>query len=264
MSNNFMSLSFEVSEHKRKHSIRRLRTMSMAASVGMTVRGGTVTDGFYREASEKPTKGGRSQHLGIDVSLTKTGDGSYNDVRRGTPVYVAINPIIKIGDLNAVKAFNKPSEKNLTGLGIAGSGDAELVEGIIKTQPWEPKDGDSYGGIVGVACYYQYAKTGGGTGEFTLYVEYLHLITEKYLAKNSTGKVATLDEWKATGKSYGFGPNIVNNAKWDKTSFLGPTLPVVGYLGATQFPHVHIQAAYEPGRVQYARNTRFDPEIIVY
>jgi hypothetical protein len=264
MHNNLMSLSFDVQEQKRRHAFRKLRSMSLASSVSMTVRGGAITDGFYRDASEKAAKGGRTRHLGIDVSLTKTGDGSYNDVRRGTPVYIAINPVIKISDLNAVRAYDKKADKNLTGLGIAGTGDADLMEGIIKVQPWEPTDGDSYGGKVGLALHYTYNKTAGGTGEFTLYVEYLHLITEKYLAKNSSGKIATLDEWKATGKPYGFGTGITNNAKWDKTSFLGPTLSVVGYLGATQFPHVHIQAAFADGKVQYANNVRFDPEVVIY
>ncbi|MEO5893509.1 MAG: hypothetical protein ABIQ31_24865 [Ferruginibacter sp.] len=72
-------------------------------------------------------------------------------------------------------------------------------------------------------------------------VEYLHLITEEYLAKNSAGKIASLEEWKETGKSYGFGPGIVNNAKWARESFLGPVYTVAGYLGATQFPHVHVR-----------------------
>ncbi|HYC28445.1 MAG TPA: hypothetical protein VEB42_06500, partial [Chitinophagaceae bacterium] len=250
--------------HKRRNAIRQMRKMSSASSVSMTVRGGAIMDGFYRDASERSAKGGRSQHLGIDISLPKGGDGSYNDPRRGTPVYIAINPIIKISELNAVRAYDKANSKNLSGLGIAGTGDAELTEGIIRVQPWEPKDGDSYGGIVGVACHYKYNKTSGGTGEFTLYVEYLHLITEKYLAKNSAGKIATPDEWKATGKPYGFGKGINNNDKWDKAAFLGPTLAVAGYLGATQTPHVHVQCAYETGKVNYSFNTRVDPEIIIY
>lgn len=259
-----MSLSFEVKEHRRKKEFSKLRSMSAASSVSMTVRGGAIMDGFYRDASEKSAKGGRSQHLGVDISLPKGGDGSYNDPRRGTPVYIAINPTIKISELNAVRAYDKASSKNLSGLGIAGTGDAELTGGIIRVQPWEPKDGDSYGGIVGAACHYKFNKASGGTGEFTLYVEYLHLITEKYLAKNAAGKIATLDEWKATGKPYGFGPGINNNDKCDTTAFLGPTLAVAGYLGATQTPHVHVQCAYEPGKVSYSFNTRVDPEVIIY
>ena len=100
-----MSLSFDVQEEKRRHAFRKLRSMSLASSVSMTVKSGVITDGFYRDKSEKTNKGPRSRHLGIDVSLTKTGDGSYNDIRRGTPVYLAINPVIKISDLNAVRAF---------------------------------------------------------------------------------------------------------------------------------------------------------------
>ena len=259
-----MSLSFEVQEVKRKNNFRKLSAMSMAASVGMTVRGGHISDGFYRDISEKAVKEGRKQHLGIDISINKKGDGSYNDARRGEPVYIAINPTIKISDLNAVRAFNKNTSKNMSGLGIAGTGNAELTGGTIKLQPWSLPD-DAYGGVVGVNCFYEYTKTGGGKGEFTLYVEYLHLITERFLAKNSAGKVATLDEWKATGKPYGFGPGLTNGQQWDRTSFLGPTLAVAGYLGATQFPHVHVQCAFETGKATNSpNNVRVDPEVVIY
>jgi uncharacterized protein with FMN-binding domain len=259
-----MSLSFQIGEEKRRHHFRRVRRMSLSASVSTTVSGGAVTDGFYRDETEKGKGSGRKQHLGIDVSLSRGGDGSYNDVRRGTPVHIVVLTTIKIGDLNAVKAYNKKTDTKLAGLGIDGTGDAELAEAVIKTQPWEPKDGDSYGGIVGVACHYKYTKQEGTEGYFTLYLEYLHLITEKYLAKNSAGKIASPDEWKATGKPYGFGPDIINNARWQKDAFSGSALRVAGYLGATQFPHVHIQAAYQPGKVEYARDIRFDPQVMIY
>jgi hypothetical protein len=263
--NNLMALSFEVQEVKRRNTFRKLRAMSTASSVGMTVRGGHITDGFYRDASEKAVKGGRQQHLGIDVSVGKPGDGSYNDPRRGQPVYIAINPTIKLSDLNTVRAFNKKSEKKLDGLGIAGTGDAELTGGIIKLQPWSSTDDHAYGGVVGVNCFYEYNKSGGGKGEFMLYVEYLHLITERFLAKNAAGKIATLDEWKATGKPYGFGDGLANGQRWDRVSFLGPVYATAGYLGATQTPHVHIQCAFEHGKSTGSpNNVRVDPEIAIY
>lgn len=260
-----MALSFEVQEVKRRNTFRKLRAMSIASSVGMTVRGGHITDGFYRDISEKAVKSGRKQHLGIDVSVGKPGDGSYNDPRRGVPVYICINPVIKISDLNAVRAFDKSASKNLNGLGIAGTGNAELTGGIIKLQPWSSTDDHAYGGVLGVNCHYEYNKTSGGKGEFTLYVEYLHLITERFLAKNAAAKIATLDEWKATGKPYGFGDGLSNGQQWDRTAFLGPVYSVAGYLGATQTPHVHIQCAFEHGKVTNSPNqVRVDPEIVIY
>lgn len=264
MSNRFMEIAFELSEVSKAKSYRMLRSYAAQSSVGMTVKGGSVMDGFYRDAGEKGKPSGRSQHLGIDISLPKTGDGSYKDPRRGEPVYAAINTILSATALNNVRAFDKRNDKKLTGLGIPITGDAELVQGIIKPQPWKGTDDHSYGGIVGIACHFQYNKQGSGTDFFTIYVEYLHLITDSYLPKNKAGVIASAAEWAATGKPTGFGPEIKAGAKWDKVSFLGPVYSLVGYLGATQTPHVHVQAAYSPGKVEYARDIRLDPELIIY
>lgn len=259
-----MEIAFELSEVSRAQQYRMLRSYAAQSSTLITVKGGSVMDGFYRDADEKGTKGGRSQHLGIDVSLPKTGDGSYNDPRRGEPVYAAIQTILAATALNSVKAYDKKNNKKLTGLGIPLTGDAVLVDAIIKPQPWKGTDDHSYGGIVGIACHFQYNRQDGGTDYFTIYVEYLHLITADYLPKNKAGVIASAAEWAATGKPTGFGPEIKSGAKWDKVSFLGPSYAVVGYLGATQTPHVHIQAAYAPGKVEYAMHIRLDPQLIIY
>lgn len=264
MSNRFMEIAFELSEVSRSGQYRKQRSLSVQSSVGMTVKGGSIMDGFYRDPGEKGKSGGRSKHLGIDISLPKGGDGSYKDPRRGEPVYAAIATSIPAGALNNIRAYDKNGDRKLNGLGIPITGDAVMVQGIIKPQPWKPTDDDSYGGIVGIACHYQYNKTGGGTDFFTIYVEYLHLITDSYLPKNKAGVVASASEWAATNKPTGFGPEIKPNAKWDKVSFLGPVYSLVGYLGATQSPHVHVQAAYSPGKVEYARDIRVDPELVIY
>ena len=264
MSNRFMEIDFELTEIRKKKLYKEDDVYSKQKSVTMTVRGGTIMDGFYRDAAEKGKSSGRSAHLGIDISLPKAGDGSYNDPRRGVPVYIAINPILSASELNTVRAIDKKANKKLTGLGIPVSGDAQLVEGIIKPQPWKPDSDDAYGGIVGVACHYQYTKQSGGTDHFTIYVEYLHLITDSYLPKDKAGVIATPAQWVATGKPKGFGPDIKTNAKWSRTEFLGPVYAIAGYLGATQTPHVHVQAAYAPGKVEYARDIRLDPELVIY
>jgi hypothetical protein len=263
MSNSFMEIDFELSEMRRRKEYKELSRYTYQKSVATTVPGGSIMDGFYRDATEKGKSGGRSAHLGIDISLPKSGDGSYTDPRRSATVYVAINTNLSATALNTVRAIDKKADKKLTGLGIPISGDAKLVEGIIKPQPWKPTDDDSYGGIVGVACHYQYTKQSGGTDFFTIYVEYLHLITDSYLPKNKAGVIATAAEWTATGKPKGFGPDIKANAKWSNTEFLGPVYAIAGYLGATQTPHVHVQAAYMPGKVEYARDIRLDPELII-
>lgn len=264
MSNRFMELAFELSEVKRKKMHKAMSATPISSSVGTTVKGGSIMDPFYRDTSEKGGGGGRSKHLGIDISLPKGGDGSYKDPRRGEPVYAAIKVVLPGSVLNSVRVYDKAKDKNQTGVGLSITGDAELVQAIVKPQPWAPKDDDSYGGIVGVACHYQYKNSSGSNDFFTIYVEYLHLITDTYLPKNKSGVVASASEWAATGKSSGFGPAIKANAKWAKADLQGISLPHVGYLGATQTPHVHVQAAFSPGKVEYARDMRLDPLAVIY
>ena len=264
MANRFLEIAFELNEFRFKKKERSIAQGLSQSPVEMTVRGGSVMDPFYRDSREKGQKGGRSVHLGIDISLPVAGDGTYRDPRRGTPVYAAISTQLSPALLNGVRVMDKNSNTPKTGLGLSLSGDATLVQGIIRPQPWTPKDDDSYGGIVGIACQYQYTNAAGAPEHFTIYVEYLHLITDKYLPKNRAGVVASAAEWAATGKPSGFGPEIKSNARWSKTDFLGPVYPLVGYLGATQTPHVHVQAAFAPGKVEYARDIRLDPLAIIY
>ena len=81
MSNRFLEIDFELTEIRRRKETKELSRYTYQKSVGTTVPGGSIMDGFYRDASEKGKSSGRSAHLGIDISLAKAGDGSYNDPR---------------------------------------------------------------------------------------------------------------------------------------------------------------------------------------
>jgi hypothetical protein len=242
---------------------------NISRSMGTTfavVKDGVFMDPFYRFDSESGHKGkGRKQHLGMDVTGPKSGDGGIKDPRRGLPVYAAVNTSIAIDSLNAVKAYNKKESKSFEGLGIEGSGNADMMEAKVALQPWTPKDDDSYGGIVGLSCVYSYTNNSGGTSEFTFYIEFLHLITDKYLPKDSTGTIASADQWSDTGRGIGFGPDLKDGAVLKPSFFTGPGFPIIGYLGATQAPHVHVQIGYF-NKKTYEKmvNVRIDPTVAIY
>lgn len=246
-------------------NLRQRRVFSRAAG-GVThgVFGGVITDPFYRSADEKRQltgrSGGRARHLGIDVSLSNATGGGADDDRRGLPVYATPRPTIDVSQLNAARASANDTDQ--AGLNIPGGGAATLREAVVLTQPWESNDDHSYGGVCGLACRYDYAKTDGTAGRFTLYVEYLHLVTDAYLPKDGSGRIITADAWRATGKGIGFGPQMRNRATLSAAD-LTPGTILVGHLGATQFPHVHIQAAYGDGDQGYLRNPRFDPTFAI-
>jgi len=236
------------------------------ANLHYGIAGGRVTDGFYRDPAEKFAltghRGGRQRHLGMDVSLSNAAGGGVDDARRGMPVYVAVRGTIPLAELNAVRAAD--AQRNpLTGLDLRGSGDATLREAIVLAQPWQPSDGDSYGGVVGLACRYTYTRDDGSNDVFTLYLEFLHLITQGYPPKNGAGDILSLNDYTAAGKQYGFGPRITNNATLSAADLLADPPILVGYAGATEFPHCHLQAAYSPGERRYLRAPRFDPSVML-
>ncbi|HEY0356143.1 MAG TPA: hypothetical protein VGC29_08070 [Flavisolibacter sp.] len=224
-----------------------------------------MMDPYYRDAKEKGSTNGRSSHLGVDITGPTAGDGSITDPRRGLPVYAAVNTLVALDQLNTVRAFDKNAKTSSAGLGIQGSGDAQMVEAKIYTQPWSSTEDHSYGGVVGMSCIYSYQNNNGSSSEFTLYIEFLHLITEQFLPKNKAGHIASLSEWQDTGRGIGFGPDIQNNAVVQAGFFTGPGFPVIGYLGATQTPHVHVQVAYFDRR-SYDKMAvvRIDPMVVVY
>ena len=241
--------------------------LSYARSVTGVVNGAVITDPFYRDATEKQSlthrTSGRAQHLGIDVSLSNASGGGIEDPRRGLPVYGAIKTTIPISDLSCVRAVGR------TGLGLNGSGNATLVQAKVLTQPWS-QPGMAYGGVVGLACRYQYQDNSNNTQTFTLYLEFLHLITRQYPPKNGQGNIIAADQWTAGNSSrpgplpIDFGPRMINNAILQPSDFAQGNVPLVGYLGATEFPHVHLQAAFATGNHNYLRELRFDPEVMIY
>lgn len=235
-------------------------------TLGYGVPGGKITDPFYRNAAEKQKllgkQHGRMKHLGIDVSLSNEhGDGA-DDPRRGLPVYATVKPSIEINELNGVRAVDS-NGNNQNGLGISGQGMATLQNALVLVQPWNDRADHSYGGVVGIACRYAYTKSDGSPGLFTLYIEYLHLITPEFLPKDGNGNIISADAWKATGKGIGFGPQMQNHSQLSAAQLTGGNPILVGYLGATQFPHVHIQAAYGDGQREYLKALRFDPTIML-
>src|SRR5207247_8117720 len=121
----------------------------------------------------------------------------------------------------------------------------------------------AYGGVVGLACRYGFTRTDGSPSTFTLYIEFLHLITPDYLPKDGRGQTVSADTWAATGKGIGFGARIQNGARLSAGDLCAGDPVLVGYLGATQFPHVHIQAAYATGEQRYLRSPRIDPAVMI-
>ncbi len=164
--------------------------------------------------------------------------------------------------INNAKPYDKPAGKSLEGVGLPTSGNATLTGAKIYLQHWKPTSDHAYGGVLGMSCFYEY-DAGGTKKEFTLFVEYLHLITESYLPKNKDGKVIGLQEWKDTGKGIGFGPDMKHNDEVNASFF--SSHPLIGYLGATQFPHVHIQCGFFNEKTTKKKViTRIDPLVVVY
>jgi hypothetical protein len=262
-SNRFISSTFSA---KQRLVTAKNYVRAQGAPYAMVSNGGALMDPFYRDAAESGHAGrGRTRHLGMDITGAVAGNGGWDDPRRGQTVYAAIKSTMPISEITSARAFNKNTSQN-TSINISGTGDATLQEVKIKKQPWSPTDDDSYGGIVGLFCVYSYTDGSGISSQFTLYIEYLHLITLTYLPKNTSGQVASRDYWDSLQRGIGFGPTIESNDNQvvPASTFAGPNYPVVGYLGATQTPHVHVQVAYHAGRIfQFATNMRVNPEVMI-
>ncbi|HKP21610.1 MAG TPA: hypothetical protein VJT68_08830 [Thermoleophilaceae bacterium] len=231
------------------------------------VEGGKITDPFYRNPEEKKQvsgrSGGRAMHPGIDVSLSNASGGGADDTRRGLPVFVSLKPSIDVGDLNAVAVLKtKESGPGETGLGIPGSGAATLQDARVHPQPWD-QPGDAYGGVVGLSARYSYVKTDGSPGSLVLYVEWLHLITDTYLPQDGTGRVMSRAEWDATGKGIGFGPEMQAGRVLTSAELTQDPPLLIGYFGATKFPHTHIQATLARSQAEKPFRPRFNPTVVV-
>jgi hypothetical protein len=157
------------------------------------------------------------------------------------------------------------------GLDISGRGTATLQNALVLVQPWHPKKVEpsnvisSWGGILGLACRYTYQKLDGSLANLLLYIEYLHLITEEYLPIDTRGnQMTSLNAWLAMGKKAGFGPAMQNNTLLSASQLTAGNPLLVGYLGATAGPHVHINANYNTeGKQRYTFFPRFDPRVMM-
>jgi hypothetical protein len=225
---------------------------------------GVIIDPFYRDACERQKvtgwTSGRERHLGIDVSFFEAPGGGADDPRRGSPVYATPKPSIDLHELNNIRVFT--DEGNQKGLGIVGQGSAVLNHAIVLVQPWQSRKTDSsYGGVIGLAYRYDYTKLDASLGRFTLYTEYLHLITSEFLPKDGEGKIISADVWAAMNKGIGFGAKMQNNRRLTQSEMLDSEPILIGYLGALPSPHVHIQTAFGYGDCLYMRRPRFDPAV---
>jgi hypothetical protein len=200
-------------------------------------------------------------HGGIDVQNLRDG-----------PVFANIRDVVSIDAFNSAKMYSASSK----GLRVPGSGTAHLVDATVLRQPWppgcpeqvwcsNPTVDDSYGGIVGLAAHYSY----GNNQILTVYIEYEHLIAKKYPPRNDNGTFVDNQ-----GQPIGSGDYVAKNLgcylfgsmMQDQRTLSAEELhnhPLIGYLGATENPHVHIQAAFGFGRQGYMKTNLFDPGVVL-
>jgi hypothetical protein len=226
------------------------------------VPGGKITWGFLARMGTT-----NLYHPGIDISISNAQGQGAEDPRRGLPVYAALRPSIDIATLNTVqvKATKTSGPPWKSGLGIPGRGAATLRDARVHLFEGGKGNGLEYGGGVGLICRYIYTKNNGTPGIFTLYVDYWHLITPSFLPKDGRGRVMTLAEWIAAGKKdrMDLGPKMVDGAVLLAKDLTNPP-PLVGFLGATEFPHVHISVNYQEGEADsHFYYPRLDPTVVV-
>ena len=228
------------------------------------VPNGIITEAFYRDVNERQKltgqTSGRTRHLGIDVSLSDEPGGGADDPRRGLPLYATPKPCIDLNELNNVRVFTDKGNQN--GLGIVGTGSATLNHAVVLVQPWQSgKNGISWGGVIGLAYRYDYIKPDASLGRFTLYTEYVHLITSEFLPRDGDGNIISADVWAAMNKNIGFGAKMQNNLLLTNPDIIGSEPILIGYMGSLPSPHVHIQTAFGYGDQLYMRRPRFAPEV---
>jgi len=239
------------------------------------VPNGVIISPFHRNEQEHiqimgrpPIK--RKQHYGVDISGGGSGNKTVNDPRRGLPVYATIKPVISVDVLNSakVRAVNRAGQF-MTGLGIPGRGNAVLKNVLVDLPIWNTTVApgnviSTWGGIVGLACRYAYTKNNGSPGVFTLYLEYLHLITEKFIPIDNRGNaMVRAEQWGQMGKCLGFGSRIKDKTILPASAFTNASPLLLGFLGATSTPHVHIHVNYAAGERGYQFFPRFDPTIVI-
>jgi hypothetical protein len=221
------------------------------------VRGGTVLESFLHEY---PNGG---FHGGIDIQQL-----------RDAMVFANIRQVVPI---DALKHARMLDTQKPTGVGLAGSGDATLQDATVVGQRWypgctpvqvkcaNPDVDNSWGGMVGLAAHYTY----GENKTFTVYLEYEHLIQNPYYPRNDAG--VYIDNQGNGVKQGEYESRPLGCVGYGQLMQAGTTLsarqladhPLIGYLGATQNPHVHIQTAFATGSGGYLKTNFFDPGVVL-
>jgi hypothetical protein len=203
---------------------------------------------------------------------------------RDAQVFANLRDSIPLSELNSAKLH---STKQHTGLGISGTGQATLGNVVVFVQPWEKpwrENGSNeyknmYGGVIGFLAHYYFTDTNGEKQWFTITVEYLHLITKDFLPINTgTGEhplpipagtyidnqnqpIAQGAYANNTSNCIGFGSLMRQGKTLSKDDL--DTHPLIGYLGATEGPHVHIQTFFRLGdKTDYKESNNFDPCVL--
>lgn len=195
-------------------------------------------------------------HPGIDVQRV-----------RDAPVFVNLRDSIPLTELNSATML---STKTASGLNVSGSGDAQLQDATVIVQQWSSQDSCCYGGIIDLAAHYTFTANDGSTKTLTLDVEYEHLITPNFLPRKDDGTTYIDNQGKPIAPGdyitkqlgcTGFGKLMTNGAKLTAQQL--DSHPLVGYLGATVSPHVHIRASSALGSTGYIQSDQFDPGVVV-
>lgn len=235
-------------------------TASESAPLRFGVPGGKIGSPFDNFRNTR-------YHLGIDVSPYSGRNGGAEDPRRGLPVYLTLKSRIAKRDLDTARITRDQEKPAPKGLGLASRGDATLASvQVLKTFTHATPD-SGYGSVVTFKCVYDYQKSDGAPAKFTLFIEYWHLITASTMPYPGTGSKITQEQWRAAGKAHriGFGPRIVKGKTFTPGEASSAPPILIGYLGATRWPHVHIQIAFAAGDTKTTVPTRprVDPALAV-
>jgi hypothetical protein len=195
------------------------------------------------------TLGTRDGHNpNYDISSNPPGAGGQRD----EPVFLSLRPSIDMEFVNGKG-----------GTSISGTGSAQLTGATVFTDPWKPKanpdgtPGSSWGEVVGINAHYSYTKSDGTPGVLTFYIEYLHLISPQYPPMADNG--IPID---SPVPCSGLGPDMKNGKKLSPDDL--SKRPLIGFEGATQTPHVHVQARLADGSVGgLLKGPLVDPTIVL-
>lgn len=222
---------------------------SQPVTLGEVVITGTPTKYFYGVPDGKimasfDQKRGSKSHGGIDVT---SGSGSAVETR-GQPIYIAIHLSIPLGVINSAKSIRYDGKDVSNELQLPQSGLA-AVERII-SRAREPGNEDyDYGGIVQLNALYNFSVDDETAGKFTVTYEYYHLIIKerppKTIDKAKNIVIIPIEEYEKQGGLYGIDQRMRSGQLTAKE--LSEESILIGYIGATQGPHVHIQARFKKG-----------------